>query len=156
MRINLDRPGEDHARIEILPLLDVVFCVLVFFILATLQLKRPQGIEVTLPGASNVRVQQRASLLVTVDASGQPYVEKQPVDVAQLQLLLRGYHQANPQGMMLLYADKGATYQSVVTMLDLMRSVGGDRVALATTDLPPQQTPTTIPGLPPLTTPPTP
>ncbi len=79
-------------------------------------------------------------LIVTVDDLGQTYVEKEPVTSQQLIGELQVYHQRNPQGLMLLYANRTAVYGDVIQILDLMRSIGGDRVALATL-------PTTSPNL---------
>lgn len=90
--------------------------------------------------------------MVSIDRDGNYYVDRTPVSEDQLYLLLEGYHRTNPQGLMLLNADRSAIYDDVVRSLDLMRAVGGDRVALATQ---PGQAgqgatdPNALPGLPP-------
>ena len=132
MKINLQSPVEE-IQIQIIPLIDVVFCVLTFFILAALQFTRQQAISVDLPKASTSTLPQvRQTLLVTIDAVGQTYVEKQPVRLDQLRQDLQTYHQNNPSGMMILNAARTASYNDVVQVLDVLRAVGGDRVALAT------------------------
>ncbi len=148
MKINLDG-NTDDVRIEIAPLIDVIFCILTFFILATLQLTRQQGIAVDLPGATTGVPQIRQVFVVSVDVLGQVYVDQQPVTTEQLKQQLVGYKQLNPEGMMVLYAPRNAIYDDVVTVLDLLRSVGGERVALATipTVNQPAGSPT-IPGIP--------
>jgi biopolymer transport protein ExbD len=135
MKISLEQPGPDNMRIEIVPLIDVIFCILIFFILAALQLTRQQAIGVDLPSAGTSTLQEQQSLLVTVDALGKTYVDSSEVSESQLYLILEGYRRTNPVGMMLLYADRNSIYNDVINILDLMRSVGGNRVALAT--LPP-------------------
>ncbi|MFM7613604.1 MAG: ExbD/TolR family protein [Synechococcales cyanobacterium] len=139
MNIELDNPPEE-VRIEIIPLIDVIFCILTFFILSALQLTRQQAINVNLPTATTGTSQMQEMLIVTVDDLGQTYVEKEPVTSQQLIGELQVYHQRNPQGLMLLYANRTAVYGDVIQILDLMRSIGGDRVALATL-------PTTSPNL---------
>lgn len=131
MKIHLDAPAEE-ARIEIIPLIDVIFCILIFFILAALQLTRQQAISVELPEAKTGTLQIREMLIVSIDAAGQTYVDQQPVNTDQLLLLLRGYRQTKPEGLMVLYADRSAVYADVIRVLDQMRAIGGTRVALAT------------------------
>jgi len=131
MKIHLDAPAEE-SRIEIIPLIDVIFCILIFFILAALQLTRQQAISVELPEAKTGTLQIREMLIVSIDAAGQTYVDQQPVNTDQLLLLLRGYQQTKPEGLMVLYADRSAIYADVIQVLDQMRAIGGSRVALAT------------------------
>ncbi|MBD2019438.1 biopolymer transporter ExbD [Leptolyngbya sp. FACHB-36] len=131
MKIHSDTPPED-VQIQIIPLIDVIFCILTFFILAALQLTRQQTINVDLPQAATGSAQTRDTLIVTISSTGQTFVEKQLVDRNQLYQLLEQYRQQNPNGLLVLNASKVAFYNDVVQVLDLMRSVGGDRVALAT------------------------
>lgn len=132
MKINFDSPAED-ARIEIVPLIDVIFCILTFFILAALQLTRQQAISVDLPKASTAQPQvRREMLLVQLDAFGQVYVQSQRVNLQQLNEELLDYRYKNPAGLMVLYAAKETKYNDVVQILDKMREIGGERVALAT------------------------
>lgn len=131
MKINMDSPSEE-VRIEIIPLIDVIFCILTFFILAAVGLTRQQAINVDLPAASTGTPQMREMLIVSIDPIGQPYIEQEPVTEDQLYQVLQEYEQQSPDGLMVLYASRLASYDDVVRVLDLLRSVGGDRVALAT------------------------
>ena len=132
MKINQDSQSED-IRIEIIPLIDVIFCILTFFILAALQFTRQQAISVDLPQASSSTTpKERQMLIVSINPFNQIYVENQLVLPDELEQKLREYRQANPDGMMVLYASRTAFYNDVVQILDKMRLVGGDRVALAT------------------------
>ncbi|MBW4577504.1 MAG: biopolymer transporter ExbD [Aphanothece sp. CMT-3BRIN-NPC111] len=141
MKINLDVPTED-ARIEILPLIDVIFCILTFFLLAALQLTRQQAIGVDLPNARSGVPQMQEMLIVTLDDFGQVYVEQQQMQSKeQLFESLKNYHGKNPNNLMVLYASRTASYNDVVQVLDLLRSVGGERVALATLPASTQPTP---------------
>jgi biopolymer transport protein ExbD len=145
--------SNDDIRIELIPLLDVIFCILTFFILASLQVARQQAIQINLPKASTAALQTRQTLIVSVDSIGQVYVDQTVVSQDQLFIYLQGYQTSNPQGLMVLYADQSSVYSDVVRVLDLMRSVGGDRVALATqpSDIAPgMAAPAGNPGLPPL------
>lgn len=131
MNVNFDSQTEE-VRIEIVPLIDVIFCILTFFILAAVSLTRQQAINVDLPQASTGAPQMQDMLLVSIDSIGQVYVEQQPVTIQQLTDVLGQYEQAVPEGLLVLYASRNARYAEVVQVLDLLREVGGDRVALAT------------------------
>ncbi len=172
MKINLDSQSED-VRIEIVPLIDVIFCVLTFFMLATLyfarlQLNRQQAVNVDLPKASTgTTPQQPDRLIVRIDPPfGQVYVDDmvnppEPIiSKDQLRERLQQFRTAKPEGLMVLWAGKDVRYEDVVQVLDQMRQVGGDRVALATIPESLNQTPgagslppTGIPGLPGTATP---
>jgi biopolymer transport protein ExbD len=133
MKVNLHTPIEE-VQIQIIPLIDVVFCILTFFLLAALQFTRQQAINVDLPKASPSTVSgitsQSGSLIVTIDAVGNIYIEKQPVKQEDLGQRLKQYLQANPSAVIVLNASRTATYNDVIETLDLLRQVGGDRVSL--------------------------
>ena len=137
--------NREETRIELVPLIDIIFCILIFFILAAVGLSRQQAISMDLPKASTGQPQMREMLVVSLDDMGQLYVEKQPVTENQLLDALKNYRQYNPTGLMVLHASRNASYNDVVQLLDMLRQVGGDRVALAT--LPGENpTNTTIPS----------
>lgn len=131
MKIHLDTPAEE-ARIDLVPLIDVIFCILTFFLLAALQLTRQQAINVDLPKAKTGQTQMREMLIVSIDDFGQTYIDQLPVNYQQLDRVLKSFQTQNPAGLMVLYAPQNARYAKVVEVLDKLREVGGDRVALAT------------------------
>jgi biopolymer transport protein ExbD len=131
IKIDVDNTDPD-VRIEIVPLIDVIFCILTFFILAAVTLTRQAAINVDLPSAKTGTTQMRQILVVSIDPIGQTYVEKNPVTQAQLTDALVQFRKESPEGLMVLYASRASSYNDVVRVLDLLRSVGGTRVALAT------------------------
>lgn len=132
MKINLHTPIEE-VQVPIIPLIDVIFCILTFFLLAALQFTRQQAISIDLPKASTGTTPQiRQTLIITIDPVGQIYVEQEPVTSEQFTQRLQAYRSLNPSGMMVLNASRTSSYNDVVQVLDRMREVGGDRVALAT------------------------
>lgn len=146
MKINIDAPGEE-VRIEIIPLIDVIFCILTFFILAAVGLTRQQAITVDLPKVSTGAAQMREMLIVSINTVGQIYVEKELVLTRQqLRQQLLKYRAENPTGLLVLYASKQALYEDVVQVLDVLREVGGDRVALATLPSAAELSPNSVPS----------
>ncbi|MDJ0673914.1 MAG: biopolymer transporter ExbD [Calothrix sp. MO_167.B42] len=143
MKINLQNSVED-VQIQVLPLIDVVFCILTFFLLAALQFTRQQAINIDLPKAKtgtsaqvNLEPNKRNILPVSIDAIGQTFVEKEPVNKEKLAIKLKQYLEQNPQGVLVLNASRTATYNDVIETLDILREVGGDRVALGIIPGPP-------------------
>jgi biopolymer transport protein ExbD len=132
MNLWQDDSHQSGANIEILPLIDVIFCILIFFILAAVNFSRQQAISLDLPQAKTGTPQLQNILIVTIDDLGQLYVDKNPVNRSDLKWEIKKYQQSNPDGLMTLYAAKNSTYREVVEVLDMLREVGGDRVALAT------------------------
>jgi len=132
LRLWQDRSSEQDMRIEVVPLIDVIFCILTFFILAGVGLSRQQAITLDLPQASTGQPQMREMLVVSLDPLGQVYLNKQLYTRSQLKDAMKVYHQANPTGMIVLNAARNASYNEVIEILDIMRKVGGNRVALAT------------------------
>jgi biopolymer transport protein ExbD len=147
MKVNLHTPIEE-VQIQIIPLIDVVFCILTFFLLAALQFTRQQAINVDLPKASPSTISgitsQNGSLIVTIDAVGNTYIEKQPVKREDLEQGLKQYLQANPSAVVVLNASRTATYNDVIETLDLLRQVGGDRVSLGIIPGPSQPPPNSL------------
>jgi len=132
----LDRPAPDEVRLEIIPLIDVIFCILTFFILAAVGLTRQQAIDLDLPSAETSQPLPGQvdpfRLYVSVDRLGQVYLDQDPIPLDLLYDVLLQFNRANPDGLIVLYASRDARYEDVITVLDVLRSVGGDRVALAT------------------------
>ncbi|WP_026102373.1 biopolymer transporter ExbD [Pleurocapsa sp. PCC 7319] len=156
MKLWQDEGESSGANIEILPLIDVIFCILTFFILAAVNFSRQQAISLDLPQAKTGAPQMQNILIVTIDDIGQLYVDQNLVSRSDLAWEIKKYRQSNPDGLMTLYAAKNSTYREVVEVLDILREVGGNRVALATLpegSAPPTIQPTpgvnpALPGLP--------
>ncbi len=154
MKLDLDNPNEE-VRIEIIPLVDVIFCILTFFILAAVSLTRQQAINLDLPGADTsaplpAQTDERERIYVSIDATGTTYIDQSPVPLNVVEDVLRQHRQIYPNGLIVLYAARDARYEDVVEVLDLLREVGGDRVALATLPKADVNVEDGIPGLDPL------
>ena len=132
LRLRVDTHSED-VRVELIPLIDVIFCILTFFILAAVGFSRQQAISIDIPKASSGTPQGREILMVSLNDAGQVFVEQQPMATEeQFRQRLRDYRKQKPNGLMALYASTNSTYSQVVQVLDMLRAEGSDRVALAT------------------------
>lgn len=137
MRLDIDEQQSD-IQIELLPLVDVVFCILTFFILAAVG-SRQQAINLDLPSASTssalpptALTTGRDRLYISVDPIGRIYLDQDPILEQNLLGLVSDFYTGNPAGIVVLYAARDSRYDDVVRVLDILRQVGGNRVALAT------------------------
>jgi biopolymer transport protein ExbD len=132
MKIDTGNTNKD-PHIDLIPLIDVIFCILTFFLLAGLQVSRQQAIGIDIPKATSGTPSARELLMVTLNDAGQIFLEQQPmVSAGQLVEVVKQYRQAKPNSSIVLYAAKQVSYDKVVEILDVLRGVAGDRVALAT------------------------
>ena len=128
MKINLNI--ERKARIEMLPLIDIVFLLLVFFIYAMLSMAVHSGLPVILPISSSARIEKELMISVTVKRDGTIYVDKHRIALKDLEkLLIRKAKGAIEPGV-LLFADRSLSYQDLFRVLDKIRMAGLNRISL--------------------------
>ena len=121
-------------EINLVPMMDVLMTVLTFFIIISMTLTaQQQSVNINLPstnaGANTVKTPD--PLVVGLTNQGTLEVANNPVTDAQLSQQMQAYLQKNPNGAVVLQADKKLPYEQVVQVLGKMRDVGGDRVSLA-------------------------
>jgi biopolymer transport protein ExbD len=120
-----------RARVEMLPLIDVLFLLLAVFLLSIARMVRSYSIPVELPQArTGVEEQLDAVLLLSVDADGQPYVAGEAFALDEVRQQVAERVQADPSLQILLQADRGAEHGAVAEVLDAIREVGGGKVLL--------------------------
>lgn len=119
-----------RARIEILPLIDIVFLLLVFFIYAMLSMAVHRGLAVTLPASKAAGIDSRSVLSVTLKTDGTVYLDKQPVPREDLPKILRARARQSKQAGVLLFADRAVPYQELFRVLDQIRMAGLQRISL--------------------------
>jgi biopolymer transport protein ExbD len=118
------------ARIEMLPLIDIVFLLLVFFIYAMLSMAVHRGLPVRLPNSQAAEIEQKLTLSVTVKAGGAIYVDKEPVSLERLPGVLREKARNRPEAGVLLFGDRSVSYQQLFRILDRIRMAGLTRISL--------------------------
>jgi biopolymer transport protein ExbD len=127
--------GIKKPRIEMLPLIDIVFLLLVFFIYAMLSMAVHRSLPVSLPVSSTAELDIEIKLTVTVRPNGDIYFDEVKVSRQDLQTLLQERMQQAENGESLqvdLFADETVSYQELYRVLDLIRSAGISNVALQT------------------------
>ncbi len=120
-----------RARIEIIPLIDIMFFLLASFMLVSLTMINMKGIDVNLPTATSAQPNNKPDFtLVSVDALGDIYFEKEKVDRDSVLPRLQKMYEANHDVRIFIRADKDATYENVVFVLDKVRTAGIQKVGL--------------------------
>jgi len=128
MRVDLGATRK--ARIDMLPLIDIVFLLLVFFIYAMLSMAVHHALPVALPHSSTAPLDQQVTLSVTVDKLGAVFVEEQPVSMEELAGVLREKSRWAEDPGVLLFADNQITYQTLYSVIDQIKAAGIDRLSL--------------------------
>ena len=127
-----DEP-DSIPQINIVPLIDVTFAILTFFIVSSLSLSKSEGLPVNLPKASTSQVQDSpAKITVTLDAQGKFRVDKKLVNLDQIESTVRQVMGSNPSALIVLNADKNVYHGNVVEVMDRLRRIKGAKLGIAT------------------------
>ena len=128
--MKVQMPAPKKARIEMLPLIDIVFLLLVFFIYAMLSMAVHRGLPVELPLSTSAEIDKKLILSVTVKADQTIYVDKEPVALADLNQVLRSKAGEAREPGVLVFADRTLPYQMIYHVLDKIRQAGLSRISL--------------------------
>jgi biopolymer transport protein ExbD len=128
MRVQL--PSHKKARIEMLPLIDIVFLLLVFFIYAMLSMAVHRGLPVELPLSTSAQIDKKLTLSVSVEADETIYVDKERVALGELTQVLRSKADHTREPGVLIFADRSLQYQMIYSVLDKIRQAGLSRISL--------------------------
>ncbi|MCF8142893.1 MAG: biopolymer transporter ExbD [Deltaproteobacteria bacterium] len=118
------------ARIEMLPLIDIVFLLLVFFIYAMLSMAVHRALPVTLPESTTAGIDKAAFLSITVKSDGAVYLDEESVPLELLAEKLKRSAPAEDDPAVLLFADRNLSYQYLFKVLDQIRTAGLTRISL--------------------------
>ena len=119
-------------QINIVPMIDVIFAILTFFIMSTLFLGRFEGLTVNLPKAQSAKPQKAIRATVTLNQDGGLYLNKSPISVESLSDAVRQLNQPGQDLVVVLNADGAVTHDRVVAVIDQVRQIDGAKLAIAT------------------------
>jgi biopolymer transport protein ExbD len=128
--MKVELPVHKKVRIEMLPLIDIVFLLLVFFIYAMLSMAVHRGLPVELPFSTTAEIDKKLILSVTVKADETIYVDKERVSLADLTQVLRDKAGESRESGVLIFADRELPYQMIYKVLDKIRQAGLSRISL--------------------------
>ena len=124
---------EEESEINITPMLDVVFIMLIFFIV-TASFVKEAGIEVNRPDAQTAELKEKANILIAITANNQIFVDRRRVDPRAVRANIERLHAENPQGTVVIQADKESKTETLIQVMDASRQAGVYDVAIAAQD----------------------
>ena len=122
---------EKENEINLTPMLDVVFIMLIFFIVTASFIKE-SGIDVNKPEATTQDPVSDASILIAIDENSDIWIERRQIDPRALRANIERLHAENPQGSVVIQADKRSFNNTLVQVMDASRQAGVYKISLAT------------------------
>ncbi|MEM8613160.1 MAG: biopolymer transporter ExbD [Cyanobacteria bacterium P01_H01_bin.105] len=135
MRI-LDNDLEDEFEINILPMIDVIFAILAFFIVSTLFLTRTEGLPVNLPKTDTSEPQEPADFTVTIKPDGSLFLDELSVTEENVRAQIVGQLEPDQEALITIKADEQTYHGKVITVMDELRTIDGASLGIATTPEP--------------------
>ncbi len=120
------------ARIEIIPMIDTIFFLLVFFMVASLAMSTAKGMPVNLPRASAATERPVVKVVLTLTASGSYYVDKQSVGFEQIGGILKDRLRDNPRAVVVINCDKAQSWRKGIELADEAKRAGARFLTIAT------------------------
>ncbi len=124
------RKPEEEGEINITPMLDIVFIMLIFFIVTTSFVKEP-GIAVSKPFADTAATKERGNILIAVAPNDHIWMNKKRVELQGIRSLVEAARAENPESSVIIVADEQASTGAVIDLMDQVRSAGITSIALA-------------------------
>ena len=124
---------EEENEINITPMLDVVFIMLIFFIV-TASFVKEAGIDVNRPDAQTAVRQERANILIAISENNDIWIDQRMVDPRALRANIERLRAENPEGSVVIQADKKSVTETLVTVMDAARQAGVYNVSIAAQD----------------------
>ena len=122
---------DNKNKIDILPMIDIIFSILAFLIISSLYLTRVETIFVDLPKASNSIKQNNKFVNISIDKSGNLFINKIRTELQDLKVKLVNLTNEN-KNLVVLNADKNISHGYVISVLDVLRSIDGLKIAIST------------------------
>lgn len=120
------------ARIEIIPMIDTIFFLLVFFMIASLAMTTQKGMPVNLPKASSGSDRPAVKVVLTLADSGTYYIDKTPVDFPGIRTALATRLKENPSAVVVINCDKSQSWEKGIQLADEAKRAGARFLTIAT------------------------
>ncbi|MEH6358355.1 MAG: biopolymer transporter ExbD [Pseudomonadales bacterium] len=130
MRRRLSHRIEEEQGIDLTPMLDVVFIMLIFFIV-TASFVKETGADINRPESTTATKQENTSILVAITGQDEIWIDKRRVDVRAVRSNIQRLHAEKPEGTLIIQADKKATAEVIMNVMDAARQAGVSGIALA-------------------------
>ena len=129
----INQAADTSSDIDLTPMLDVVFIMLIFFIV-TASFIREAGIDINRPDTNTAEQQKSVSILVAVSASNEIWIDRRRIDVRSIRANIERLRAENPKGAVIVQADNESNTETVARVIDGAREAGAVNVILSTLD----------------------
>ena len=119
------------SNIDIIPMIDVIFFILIFFMLFTTFRTTPTGIDLQLPRAVTVSEQKRENFVIDIDNNGNLYYKGEQISYDRLTSIAQDIYAENNQVVAIINADRNVKYEYIISAMDSLRQAGIYQMALA-------------------------
>jgi biopolymer transport protein ExbD len=126
-----EEPEEDF-ELNIVPMIDVIFAILTFFIISSLFLTRSESLPVNLPQAASAELQERSRIAVSVDETGEVALNREAIALADLQSGVRDLMGSTQESVIVINADAAVSHGRVIAVMDELREIEGATLGIAT------------------------
>ncbi len=127
-----DDETDEIPQINIIPMIDVVFALLTFFIMASLSMSRAQGLDVDLPEAAAAGTQTESEINITINPQGEIALNQQPIAVEEIPDAVLSIKGSNPTAFVVISGDVEVNYGRVIAVMDELQSIEGVKIGVAT------------------------
>ncbi len=134
--MRLNQKSQKRARIEIIPLIDCMFLLLVFFIYSMLSMTVHRGIQVNLPASQTGQIERRDYISISITEDERIFLNKEEISFSSLLDNLKARREEDPDQPVFINADQTVRYQMIIDVLDKVRTAGLRSVSLATRENP--------------------
>ena len=122
--------GDEESEINLTPMLDVVFIMLIFFIVTATFIKEA-GIQVERPDSVTAFTKDDAAILIAISAGDEIWIDREERDPRAVRGVIERMHAENPKGSIVIQADEGSTHETLVVVLEAAKAAGVTNVAMA-------------------------
>ena len=123
---------EENSQINILPMIDIIFVILSFFIVSSLYLVKLETIPVNLPSAENSNPEKDSLIVVTLNLENRVFIDDKFIDISILENEIRSKLRFSNNKKVVLRADKGIKYGKVISILDILRKIENIKIGVST------------------------
>ena len=123
---------EDNSQINILPMIDIIFVILSFFIVSSLYLVKLETIPVNLPSAETSNQEKDSLIVVTLNIENNVFIDEKFIDASSLENEIRSKLKTSKNKKVILRADKGLKYGKVISILDVLRKIENIKIGVST------------------------
>ncbi|RLT96004.1 ExbD/TolR family protein [Ketobacter sp.] len=124
---------DDDTNIDMTPMLDIVFIMLIFFVV-TASFVKETGIDINRPQAKTAITKETANIKIAIDGNDAIWIDRHQVDERSVRPLLERMHMENPQGGLIVQADRRSTNEKLVQVMDAARQAGITSISIAASE----------------------